>query len=68
MNKTVVETLCYYSKVWSNNKFWLRDQSKEEIQELLDRYTADGFELVSTDAHQFRWATYIYLYFSKSAS
>jgi len=65
MSKTVVETLCYYSKLTLNG-FWLRDQAKEEIQELLDQYSADGYELVSTDAHWFGFATYIYLYFSKS--
>ncbi len=68
MNKTVVETLCYYSKLWSKDKFWLRDQAKEEIQRLLDQYSGDGYELVSTDAHKFGFATYIYLYFKKSAA
>ena len=68
MSKTVVETLCYYSKLFPKGRFWLRDKAKEDIQVLLDQYSADGFELTSTDAHQFGWATYIYLYFSKSAS
>ena len=67
MNKTVVETLCYYSK-FTSKAFWLRDQAKEEIQALLDKYSEDGYELVSTDAHGFGFATYVYLYFKESAA
>ena len=65
MSETIVETLCYYSKLFPSGRFWLRDQAKEEIQELIDRYAGDGYELFSTDAHQFGWATYIYLYFRR---
>jgi hypothetical protein len=70
MNKTVVETLICHL-VWKKGQFGhdgLRDRVKEETQALLDKYSEDGYELVSTDAHGMFGATFVYLYFRKSAS
>ena len=66
MQKTIVETLCYYSRLFNTDRFWLQKKAQKDIQELLDSYCSKGFELVSTDAHQFGWATYIYLYFRET--
>ena len=68
MNKTVVEVLCYPLLFKMTAHFAMRDRVKEETQALLDKYSEDGYELVSTDAHGLIFSTYIYLYFSKSAS
>ena len=57
--------------MWKKGQFGhdgLRDRVKEETQALLDKYSEDGYELVSTDAHGMFGATFVYLYFRKSAS
>ena len=66
MKKYKVETLIYYSKV-TFEKDHIAKTSKAEIQEKLDEYSADGWRLASTDATDFGFAVYIYLYFEKEA-
>lgn len=62
-----VETLIFYSKL-TMDKNHIADSSKIEIQETLDYYTNDGYQLSSTDATNFGSAVYIYLYFEKELS
>jgi len=62
-----VEARAYYSKV-TTNKNHIVETSSEEIQELLDRYTADGWHLASTDATSYGFAVYVYLYFERDTA
>jgi len=62
-----VETLIFYSKL-TMDKNHIADSSKIEIQETLDYYANDGYQLYSTDATNFGSAVYIYLYFEKEVS
>lgn len=59
-----VETLIYYSKLTVDSKHIIK-RSKKEIQEKLDEYAANGYQLTSTDMSNFGAALYIYLYFEK---
>ncbi len=59
-----VETLIYYTKLFAN-KNHLAEASQKGIQEKLNTYSNDGWQLASTDACQFGAAMYIYLYFEK---
>ena len=59
-----VEAFTYYSKVVAG-KDHIRDASKKEIQEMIDKYANEGWRLISTDATSFGAAVYIYLYFQK---
>lgn len=59
-----VETLIYYSKLTTDTKHIIKS-SKKEIQEKLDEYAANGYQLASTDMSNFGAALYIYLYFEK---
>lgn len=62
MKEYTVETLIYYSKITTDTKH-IAKSSKKEIQEKLDEYAKQGYQLVSTDATNFGMAVYIYLYF-----
>ncbi len=64
MKKYKVEARTYYSKL-TTNKHHITERSTDEIQYLLDDYTAKGWTLASTDAASFGAAVYIYLYFEK---
>lgn len=64
MKEYKVETLIYFSKL-TLDKNHIVNASKVEIQEKLDSYAKDGWQLVSTDASNFGAAMYIYLYFEK---
>lgn len=64
MKQYKVETLIYYTKLFAN-KNHIAEASKKGIQEQLDKYMANGWHLVSTDAAPFGTAIYIYLYFEK---
>lgn len=64
MKSYKVETLIFYSKL-SFDKNHIVKSSKKEIQEKLDAYAKDGWQLTSTDASNFGAALYIYLYFEK---
>lgn len=62
-----VETLIYYSKLKLDKMHVVKD-SKKDIQEQLDSYASNGYQLVSTDMSNFGMALYIYLYFEKEIS
>lgn len=64
MKEYKVESRTYYSKITFNREH-IAESSSEEIQELLDEYTRDGWTLASTDATSFGIAVYIYLYFER---
>lgn len=66
MKQYKVETLIYYSKVTFDSEH-IAKSSKQEIQEKLDEYAADGWTLASTNATNFGFAVYVYLYFEKDA-
>ncbi|NNK11966.1 MAG: DUF4177 domain-containing protein [Flavobacteriaceae bacterium] len=59
-----VETLIYYSKLFAGRNH-IVEASKKGIQDTLNKYSADGWKLTSTDATEFGAAMYIYLYFEK---
>lgn len=61
-----VETLIYYSKLTTDSKH-IAKSSQEEIQQKLDEYADKGYKLASTDATNFGFAVYIYLYFEKES-
>ena len=64
MKEYKVETLIYYSKLTTDRNH-IAKRSKKEIQDKLDHYAKEGYRLVSTDATNFGYAVYIYLYFEK---
>ena len=64
MKQYKVEALNFYSKI-TGGKNHIIESSSEEVQTVLDKYAADGWTLVSTDASNFGQALYIYLYFEK---
>lgn len=64
IKKYKLESLIYYTKLFSEKEHILNSSSKD-IQEKLDQYASDGWRLVSTDATDFGMAVYIYLYFEK---
>ncbi|MDT0689070.1 DUF4177 domain-containing protein [Salegentibacter sp. F188] len=64
MKEYKVESLIYYSRL-SLDKNHISKRSKTEIQEKLDEYAKNGYRLASTDATNFGYAVYIYLYFEK---
>jgi hypothetical protein len=64
MKEYKVESLIYYTKL-SLDKKHISKNSKKEIQDKLDEYAKNGYRLTSTDATNFGYAVYIYLYFEK---
>ena len=64
MKEYKVESLIYYTKL-SLDKKHISKSSKKEIQDKLDEYAKNGYSLTSTDATNFGYAVYIYLYFEK---
>ena len=64
MKEYKLESLIYYSKVTLDKEHIVKSSSKD-IQEKLDEYAKKGYRLVSTDATDFGFAVYIYLYFEK---
>ncbi|MEM1115979.1 MAG: DUF4177 domain-containing protein [Bacteroidota bacterium] len=64
MKEYRVEARTYYTKP-TLNKEHIAESSQEEVQALLDEYTAAGWELASTDATSFGAAVYVYLYFER---
>lgn len=66
MKKYKLESLCYYSKLTLDREHITKSSTKE-IQEVLDKRAAEGWRLVSTDATDFGFAVYIYLYFEIDA-
>ncbi|GAB2791641.1 hypothetical protein GCM10027275_40620 [Rhabdobacter roseus] len=59
-----VESLIYYSKLTLDSEHIVK-KSKEEIQQKLDEYAANGYNLTSTTSTSFGTAIYIYLFFEK---
>ncbi len=66
MKQYKLESLIYYSKVFAEKEHILEASSKD-IQSKLDEFASAGWRLVSTDATDFGFAVYIYLYFEKDA-
>ncbi len=64
MKESKVEALIYYSKLTFDSDHIVK-KSKQEIQEKLDQYTAQGYRLTSTTSTSFGTALYIYLFFEK---
>ena len=64
MKEYKVESLLYYTKVFAKRDHILED-STADIQKKLDEYAGKGYRLVSTDATDFGYAVYFYLYFEK---
>ena len=64
MTEYKVEARTYYSKV-TTNKEHIVESSSEEIQDLLNQYTEEGWRLASTDATSYGFAVYVYLYFER---
>ena len=64
MKEYKVEARTYYSKITANANH-IADSSQEQSQEIMDRYAADGWRLVSTNATSFGLAVYVYLYFER---
>jgi hypothetical protein len=64
MNEYKVEILTHYSKMTLDKNNLTKD-SILNIQNVLDKYSQDGWMLASTDAVSFGSAIYTYLYFKK---
>lgn len=59
-----LESLIYYSKLTSDKEHIVKDSSRD-IQVKLNEKAKDGWRLVSTDATDFGFAVYFYLYFER---
>ena len=59
-----VESLIYYTKLTLDSEHKAKE-SKREIQEKLDEYAKNGYQLTSTTSTNFGFAVYIYLFFEK---
>jgi hypothetical protein len=64
MKEYKLESLIYYSKMTLDKEHIVKASAKD-IQEKLDEYAGKGYRLVSTDATDFGFAVYFYLYFEK---
>ena len=64
MKEYKLETLIYYSKLTLDKEHIVKS-SAADIQAKLDEYAQNGWRLVSTDATDFGFAIYFYLYFEK---
>ncbi len=64
MKEYQVESLIFYTKITLDKEHILKD-STADIQAKLDEKAADGWRLVSTDATDFGFAVYFYLYFER---
>jgi len=59
-----VESLIYYTKLTLDKEHLLKSSTKD-IQDKLDAYSQDGWQLNSTAVTNFGMAVYFYLYFEK---
>lgn len=66
MKEYKVESLIYYTKLTLDKEHIVKS-STTDIQQKLDQYAADDWRLVSTNATDFGFAVYFYLYFEKEA-
>jgi len=64
MKEYKVESLIYYSKL-TFDKNHIAKNSKKDIQAKLDEYAPQGWKLTSTNATNFGYAVYIWLYFER---
>ncbi|MBX2816024.1 MAG: DUF4177 domain-containing protein [Saprospiraceae bacterium] len=64
MKEYKLETSIFWSKV-TKEKDHILKKSELEIQGLLDRYSEEGWSLVSTEAVSFGAAIYFYHYFAR---
>ncbi len=64
MKEYKVESLIYYTKITLDKEHILKDSTKD-IQAKLDEMARDGWRLISTDATDFGFAVYFYLYFER---
>lgn len=64
MKEYKLESLIYYTKLTLDKEHILKDSTKD-IQEKLDEKAKGGWRLVSTDATDFGFAVYFYLYFER---
>ncbi len=67
MKQYKVEALVYYTKVTLDKEHIIKS-SMVDIQEKLDDYARRSWRLVSTNATDFGFAVYFYLYFERDAS
>ncbi len=67
MKQYKVESLIYYTKVTLDKEHIVKS-STVDIQKKLDEYSKNGWSLVSTNATDFGFAVYFYLYFEKDGS
>jgi len=66
MKEYKLESLIYYSKAFAHKEHII-EKSTKDIQERLNEFASKGYRLVSTDATDFGFAVYFYLYFEKEA-
>ena len=66
MKQYKVEALVYYTKLTVDKEHIIKS-FVPDIQEKLDYYANDGWSLVSTNATDFGFAVYFYLYFERGA-
>ncbi len=66
MKQYIVESLVFYTKVTLDKEHILKS-STVDIQNKLNERAAEGWKLVSTDATDFGFAVYFYLYFERDA-
>ena len=64
MKQYKVEALIYYTKLTLDKEHIVKS-STTDIQRTLDEYAGNGWRLVSTNATDFGFAVYFYLYFEK---
>lgn len=67
MKQYKVEALIYYTKITLDKEHIVKS-STADIQQKLDQYAQDGWSLVATNATDFGFAVYFYLYFEKDAT
>ncbi len=67
MRQYKVEALVYYTKLTTDKEHIVKS-SVSDIQEKLDDYARRGWRLVSTNATDFGFAVYFYLYFESDGA
>ena len=66
MKQYKVEALVYYTKMTTDKEHIVKS-SVADIQNKLDEYAKRGWRLVATNATDFGFAVYFYLYFESEA-
>ena len=66
MKQYKVESLIYYTKITLDKEHIVKS-STNDIQQKIDEYALNDWRLVSTNATDFGFAVYFYLYFEKEA-